>query len=270
MNLLKENMFLVVTAAIVLVGGAALLLVINSGDSQADAGGKTYASVSKEISSLASSGVNQAVVEAAERRVEGMRNEAKKVADESLLHNRRDYKVLSFKISGKTVPAFPVDPEFKDRETLRLLFPEKYRLRVEALRKTLKPTVPPTAKEVGNEVARIAASVMPAEEEKKDQPKPTTPRAVKRRDVKMFEPGGMFEHERGERGERYRPPVGMERARPSAARPTGVGQSAVEQQALINLVISKSEQGWIYADKEEVQAGMGDRRSAAGAVSGIA
>ena len=248
MNFLKENMFLVVTAAVVLVGGAVLLLLANSEAGQADTGGKTYASVGGQINSLAPSGVNRAIVEAAERRVGGMRNEAKKVADEFLLCNSRGYEVMSFDISGQTIPAFPVDPKFKeDRETLRLLFPEKYRLRIEALCQTLKPTVPPTEAEIRDEIARIAASTMPL---KKDElPKPTTPRTSERRV--------------GERGERFHRPGGMEGGmRPAAGRTAGTSTpgNAVEQQALNSLVIGKSEDGWIYVDKEQ-QRPTSDRRS---------
>ncbi len=263
MKFLKENMFLVVTAAIVLVGGTVWFLVRNSRNNRADAAGKAYASVGKEISSLASSGVNQAIVNDAERRVKGMRNEAEKVVGEALLRNRRDYEVMSFKISGRTVPAFPCDPEFKDREILRLLFPEEYRLGLKDLRETLKPTVPPTDEEIDNEIARIDASAMP--EEKPDQPKPTTPRPVIRRSAGAE--GGGARNTGGEGGARRI--AGGERSglvRRSPGR--GVKRSVVEQQALNNLIISKSEQGWIYADKEQVRASRGDMRSAAGGTSG--
>ncbi len=249
MKILKENMFLVVTAATVLVVGSVLLLVSSSKGSQTDVSVEAYASMCKKISSLAFSGINEDKVKAAKQRVEKIRYQAKEVADESLLRNCRDYEVLSFDISGKAIPAFPVDPKFKDRETLRLLFPEKYRLRLKAIRETLTPTVPPTDEEIKLEIARIAASVMPAEKE--DQPVLTgTPREVERyRDERIgrYGLGG---------------PAG-ERSPAGGLTGTGAGQTAVEQQALINLVIGKSEQGWIYADEEQ----QGDRSSASGGTS---
>ncbi len=269
MNFLKENLFLVVTAAVVLVGGVLLLLAISSGSGQTEANAEPYMSEGKEISSLVSAGVNKKRVDAVVKRVEDMRIEAKEVIELSLLRNRRDYKVLSLDISGQTIPAFPVDKEFKDRETLRKLFPGQYRLRLEKLRKTLKPTTPPTAEELINEAARIAASIMPAEN--KDQPKPTAPRPGVR-------PGGMEGGGRPGGMEGGGRPGGME----GGGRPggmggerggttgrtigTGVGQTAIEQQALINQVINKSENGWIYTD--QAQAGSSDRRSFESGTSG--
>ncbi|MDY7009371.1 MAG: hypothetical protein SVV80_01280 [Planctomycetota bacterium] len=280
MNFLKENKFLVVTAAVLLVLAAASLLIANSLGGKAEIGAKAYASMGKTIDSLASEGVNRSMVNTAKQRVQDMRDKAKKVAEESLLRNRRNYEVLSFDISGNIVPAFPIDPEFKDRGILKLWFPEKYRLRLKAIRETLKPTIPPTDNEIQLALARIAASVMPKKEDNQPNPVVTpAPRASERNSGMGIERhSGMGVERRSDMGAERRSSMDFERRssvgssveRGATGRMTGTKaeQSAVGQQALINLVISKSEQGWIYADKEPVQAGMRDRRSAEGGTSG--
>jgi hypothetical protein len=242
MNFLKENLFLVITAAVVVVGVSAGLLLGKSWGSQADTNCKPYISKANEINSLVSHGVNKLGVEVAKRRVDDMQYQAETVADIFLRRNRRGYEVLSFEISGQTVPAFPVDPDFKDRDTLQQLFPEKYRLEVASLFETLKSTVPPTAKEIDDEIARITASAMPAETEEK----------VKRTSTVLT--GGHKLSERASRDEERR---SRSRERPSTSSKVVDVQSDIGRQALINLVIRQSEKGWIYADEEQEQTGDG-------------
>ncbi|MCK4624162.1 MAG: hypothetical protein KAV00_02545, partial [Phycisphaerae bacterium] len=164
------------------------------------------------------------------------------VADTFLRRNRRGCEVLSFEISGQTVPAFPVDPEFKDRETLRQLFPEKYRREIASLLKTLKRTVPPTTKEIDEEIARITASAMPAEK-KEEKIKHTSSVTMSERDRRERERFGHMEARRG------------------TGRPSNVMdvKSDVGRQALINLVVRQSEKGWIYADEEQGKTGDSSR-----------
>ncbi len=257
MNFLKENLFLVITAAVVIVGASAGLLLGRSMGAQSDTDSKPYISKAKEINSLASHGINKRGVEAKKRRVEDMRYQAETVADTFLRRNRRDHEVLSFGISGQTVPAFPVDPEFKDRETLRQLFPEKYRREIASLLKTLKRTVPPTTKEIDEEMARITAGAMPAEkkEEKINYAGSATRNDRDRRDRDRFDDRREIRH--------------------GSARPSKVVdvKSDIGRQALINLVVRQSEKGWIYADEEQDKtsdSGRGESRLTTGGAMYVA
>ena len=241
MDLLKENLFLVVILAVLVVGGSVLVFAGISSGGKADVGSKEYTSLSKEMDSLISGRINQKKVDDARQQVEKMRQQAERVKNTFLLKNRRDYKVLSFDISGSVIPAFPIDPEFKSRDTLRLLFPGKYHLELKSMRESLRPTVPPTSEEIRVESERISASAAPA------------------RTTGVSSPGGSAgERERYLEGMNERERM-MESGRfsergvmgaPVSPSGTAVENTSVEKQAITNLTLRKSDMGWIYVDEQ--------------------
>ena len=176
-------------------------------------------------------------------------------------------------ISGKKIPIFPVDPKFKDRETLRLLFPSEYRHQVRTLLHSLKPTTPPTAQEILEEAAKIAASLAP---EKTTQPSGTiTPpgfgsRVLPRttggeRDYERYRRRREFGIERrmperlerrGALGERHQPVPGIIPGRTPAGKSSLLGTKTIPPDAQ-NLAIQKlkgekAQKGWIYADEQSM------------------
>ncbi len=286
MKFVKDNAFIIGTVVVMLAAWVMTWVFSRSNNAESRKNIARYERLSEELASLSASGVSPDMVLQAKRRVEQMRKLAEEIAQAFLQKNRDNYDVITLDVSGKKIPIFPVDPKFKDRETLRLLFPSEYRSRVEKLLKSLRPTVPPTAEEIAQEAARIAASMVPEPTETGGSVKKPAGSAL----------GGLGRRpsvlERASRGREYRTgfpraagfeagaPRPLERGRGLAERrevlPSRIGRGGIaggkvspvagkaippsaQEIAIRKLRLVKAARGWIYADKQSMyEADMSD------------
>jgi len=158
MKFLRDNLFLICTAAAVLAPSVVLLAMSRSAANRAAEYGELRTAQSSKISSLSSSGINENAVQLAEKRVDLIKQAAGEVEEYFLQRNRDDYELITFEgISGEQAAAFPIDPELYQRHSLRWLFPQEYRKRVLALVASLGPTAPPTKEELDRETELISS-----------------------------------------------------------------------------------------------------------------
>ncbi len=225
MNFLKENAFLVSTAAVLVIASTGLLVWA----SREGGTGSDYAALrtkySREIAALSRPPrVNKGVVDAAEQRVSVMRGHHLKVA-EDFLERGSGYPVMRFAVEdvGADRPrrAFPIVPKLYDQRGLRLVFPVRYRDEVKALLASLRPTEPPTKEEVDKERERAeaksaAAGVAPA----------------------------------GSRSAGYSGGPATPAGGPGKSEPTPA------EIALRKLVLAKAAEGWVYADESAMHVAL--------------
>ncbi len=251
MNFLKENLFLTVTVAIVIVGVSLAVVLKHSEDSKADEYAEKCAKLGGQIVSLASGGINEDRKDAAERHVRKMGFVAGEIKEDSVRRSRSGYQVMRFQIGEKEIPAFPVEL-FKDRERLHWLVSGQYGQQVGALLKLLKPTVPPGDTEIALEADRIRAQESPREKtDKTGSPalptgavRPTEPR---RRTEDGRIPFGRSESRGFGASEVRRPEVRR------GSNLTGAdGGPTIEGRAMESVVLRRSNQGWIYADRNSM------------------
>ena len=166
MNFLKQNLLLVGIVLVVLVVGGVLVSVYSGSIEE----GQGYISEKQRVYSKLSDMerpplVNDIVVKDAEKRVKEMEDQRKKVIEWFLARNRAGRQVLTFQnpeAPGKVIKAFPIESDVYNRHSLRFQFPDIYHAQVEAIRKSLSPTVPPTVEEIAVEQAIIAERAVPA------------------------------------------------------------------------------------------------------------
>ena len=285
MKFIKDNAFMLGTLLLVLVVGTVSFIFARTNNAKSQSSIKQYVRLSDKLVEIYRSGVNPQKVSLAKKRVEQMRKLAQQTAQAFLEKNRNDYKVIVLDISGKKIPIFPVDPKFKDRETLRLLFPSEYRRQVRMLLHSLKPTTPPTAQEILEEAAKIAASLAP---EKTTQPSGTMAppgpgsrvfrrptggergyeKYPRRRELGIErglregpERRGALPGELHRRGPTVIPVPGRtleDKSRPSSRQ---MLPPAAQDLAIQKLKAEKAQKGWIYADAQSMfEADLSDAR----------
>lgn len=275
MRFLRENLFLIVTCATVLVVGGFLLGLAHSLGSQADEYARVRTDESLRVQRVRGAKVNASVVEAAVAKVEMISGSARGVADYCFQRNQGDYPVITFDIRGRKVEAFPIDADLYRRESLRWFFPQLYDKALSDLLKSLRPTRPPIEEEISLEAERIARRETPAGAE-----------GVLRPGTDLRRPGitGPSLMMRGPLDTRYRydpdrlrprmqPPTRSDdrlRVRPgtgpdirgrsvtgTATQPAGAeGQvptgPTARERAERKLILAKSQQGWVYAEVDDL------------------
>ena len=273
MKFIKDNAFILGTLLLVLVVGTISFIFARSNNAKSQSCIKQYVRLSDRLIRIYRSGINPQKVSLAKKRVEQMRKLAQQTAQAFLEKNRNDYEVVVLDISGKKIPIFPVDPKFKDRETLRLLFPSEYRRQVRMLLQSLKPTTPPTAHEILEEAAKIAASLAP---EKTTQPSGTLApaglgsrvfprtrgeerryeRYSRRRELgneralrEELERRRVLPRELGRRGSTILPVPGRSLEGKSRPLSRQTLPPVAQDLAIQKLKAEKAQKGWIYADE---------------------
>ncbi len=263
MKFVRENLFMICTVAIVVVGAAGMLVMARSAGKQTDEYAQRRVKLNGQIKSLVGSGVNRQMVEAERERVAAVRAAAAEVADYCLDRNSKGYGIITFDVSGRQVEAFPINKDIYQRESLYWRFPQEYENRLLKLLEKLQPTEPPTDLEIQEEIRRMTGQEGPV-----DLKRPTG----------TGTPSPGVDWRRPAVGGDRRPAVGGDR-RPAVGgtsryrmSPTGrtsytsrppstptitksstaeeLPQEATPQEKATNkLVLAKSREGQIYADK---------------------
>ncbi|MFA6133340.1 MAG: hypothetical protein WC869_04905 [Phycisphaerae bacterium] len=151
MKFLKDNIFLIGLAVIVLLGGGGLIAAYMSVSEDVEKSMAARSQLINNLTQLANGGgVNEAQVTAAEKRVGEIKGEVGKVKEACVEWNRGRFPVLQLPLgeTGKVIPAFPYDePNYRDNP-LRYAFTEKYLKTLQDILTELHPTRPPTPGEV--------------------------------------------------------------------------------------------------------------------------
>lgn len=244
MNFLKQNLFLVGTAVVLVVVSAALVMFARSATDRVDKYVADRTGVNSSMVTLMSGQpVNRDVVEAAEGRVDEMRLSHQRVAMTVLTTNTRHYRVLDFpdpdSPDKKRIPAFPIDQAVYDAKALRLQFPERCRQELAKLVASMRPTAPPTTEEIADEVERTTGQ----------EGRTGVPGSGSRPPVMM--PSRLRE------STMYRP---LDYARPRYTTGTGEAEGerelTADEKARRNLTYDKARAGWIYADENSLYTGL--------------
>ncbi len=246
MTFIRQNLFVIVVALVVLVVGGIMLAM----DAGVTADIETRIRERKGLSDrlqrvVRGELVNEEVVEARRTFVEQIRKSRNAVRDASVSWNERNYEPLPLPVAGRAVPAFPIQPDLYKQYGLQLTFTERYIERVRELLASMKPTGPPGEKEIAAETRALEALY----------------RAKRERE----------ERERGENGEDGERPTGVPEDVPpgeypgpyggempagaapwmtngAAGRRTGAtAEQKIAREALVNVMVRKASDGQIYA-----------------------
>ncbi len=279
MRFLRQNIFiLAVIAVVVVVGGAMLVMDFSTAD-------KIDEQVSERISlsdllGRASGGkkVSAAVVDAEKKRVESTQSAAKKLLEQTIRWNKRNYRVLELPLVNELgevterIVAFPIDrKKYRDYGAV-LVMTRQYMVELRSMLKNMKTTRPPTDQEIAREQANMARRLQAqktAEEKKKrkeriaaEPTKPQTPRlaqpsftrgrAAGVRGGSEFGPrGGWREDSEMTRGGRFSSDAGMGRStmtRGGSRDSSGIDVTEQAKEKGFQAVrIRKAREGQIYA-----------------------
>jgi len=158
MTFIKQNLFLVILAAVTLAGGGALLLLAHSGDLDDELAAR--AQVSDDLDAARKQGklYTREFIEAQTNAAETDANNVAKARRDMVDLNRRNFQVLKLKPVGKSVdiPAFPFNAQQYDENALYFPFTKTYREEIRNLRESLKPTAAPTQADIEAQAAMFA------------------------------------------------------------------------------------------------------------------
>jgi hypothetical protein len=154
MTFLRENIFLLVFVAVVLIVGIVILVMGFSADAGVDDLIDQRVQLSGELDRVGrTKKVNDAVLKSERDRVDSVRKAARDLLDKSRDWNRRNYQVIELQYNdddGKAhiEPAFPIDRRKYESFGLVLKFTGKYREKLLSLLGRLNATRPPTEGEI--------------------------------------------------------------------------------------------------------------------------
>jgi len=150
MRFLRENLFLVIVVAVVLLGGGALVAGYLRLSKDTDSAAGDRVQLAGNFSQLAGGGgANAAMVESAEKRAEVVKSAVAKVEQVSVDWNRANFPVFQLpEEGGKTVPAFPIDEALYRDQALDYTFTRVYLEEMNKLLASLKPTISPTDRDI--------------------------------------------------------------------------------------------------------------------------
>ncbi|MBN1943700.1 MAG: hypothetical protein JW849_10450 [Phycisphaerae bacterium] len=157
MNFFRENLFLVLLTTGTLV--ACLILVLWSGAIASQIDEVEIADrqdLSDALERLARPPYDNGNTNMAEQnRVEGIRKSLKKVGNENLAWNSRNFKVPQLTmLDGTKRPAFPFDANVWVKNQLADRFLAQYHEQYDAMLASMKPVTPPTEEELAEEIQR--------------------------------------------------------------------------------------------------------------------
>lgn len=239
MRVLKENLFLVCVIGVTLVGAVVLYLLAQGPSEDFDKLAAERSTLSEQMTALANAKLFIKQIEQDQFRLTGIKNLRNKVEADALKFNVGDgvgaHKVMNF-ASG---PAIPIDSARYARETLWMEWPKAQRDRMMELLAPLKITAPPTDLEYRAELDILA---------------PPTPAGAP--GAPSYEPGEPRPYDP------MRDPMIRPGVAPGAPVMSGTGTNTAptgprpEEQALINVVLGKSQKGLVYADENSVFIGL--------------
>jgi len=270
MKFVRENLFMICTAAIVVVGAAGMLVMSRSAGKQTDEYAQRRVKLSQQIKSLTGSGVNREMVEAERERVAAIQGAASEVADFCLTRNSKGYGIITFDVSGRQIEAFPINKEIYRRESLYWRFPQEYENRLLKLLEKLQPTRPPSDLEIQEEIRRMTGQEGPVDLNRPTgAPSPGTgwPRPAvggDRRPVGADEGSSRSPYRLPSTGRPSYPlrqPSTPGTTKPSTADQQLPQEPTPQEKATNKLVLAKSREGQIYADKESLDVALAPERA---------
>ena len=155
MQFIRQNLFLIIVIAVVLVVGGAMLAINFRTGGQVDQEVAARVKLSGRLSRLRSAGISSRMVEAEDARVTTIKKAARGVTETCIDWNRKNYEVLSVTVDDGTgrqeIRAFPVDRELYETKGLKFKVTEKYLETLRGLLAPLDATRIPTPKEIEDE-----------------------------------------------------------------------------------------------------------------------
>ncbi len=249
MKYIKENIFLLATALVLIAGSAAIYVFGSSANEAADKGVADRQQLANKMGGLSAKPVNAKVVESAKAQIQSMQEAAKKVVDFCLERSSHNTVITLSPSENEKVPVFPMNEKRYRDESLGLLFPRQYIKDMQDLLAIVKAVAPPTAEDLRNEATRFGAKDAAASPGNPGVP--AMPDAAPGPDT-----GGRMQLRQlrgmGERG-------GDTAVRPMTpvVQPTGGDankpvEDTAETKAMRNLIWKYSREGWIYADRDSL------------------
>jgi len=161
MQFIRDNMFLVILAGVVVVVGGILLLVNATLAGSVDDAIAKRITLAGDLSRLGTGMlVNEQAVRQEEERIRAVQRVAKIVSDLTIDWNRANYEVMRLRLGdGQEIAAFPIDPNLYEQHTLVWDFTKEYLRRLERLSASLRPTFRPTKEEKQAAIAREQARI---------------------------------------------------------------------------------------------------------------
>lgn len=149
MKFLRENVFLIAVAGIVLVGGGGLLAGYAMISEKVDKAVEQRTTMARTLKGLEDNGANADMADAAKVYIGVIEASAGTVKDKCIQWNRAQMQVLALPIPGSAPkPAFPYDEQdYRDRG-LGYVFTKTYVEAMQGLLNSLRPTAPPTDGEI--------------------------------------------------------------------------------------------------------------------------
>ena len=150
MRFLRENLFLVILAVVVLLGGGALMAGYLRLAKGVDAAVADRSQLADNLNRLAGGGgANAAMVAAAEEKAQQIQKAVAEVANTNIEWNRKNLQVFQLPGElGEPIAAFPIDEAVYRDEALDYTFTRVYLEEMSKLLASLKPTTAPTEGEI--------------------------------------------------------------------------------------------------------------------------
>lgn len=176
MEFIRQNMTLIIVAAVFLAVAGLLLIVDVVVSGKIDAAIAEREGLSQQLQSLSRNGINRKMKEAEKLRVETIKAAQQRVIEQSTEWNRLRFRDMILSAtdsrsgSPQTVYAFPYDPEVYNWSSLRLDLSQNYVDRMDALLAELVPAEPASAEEVEKEFPIAKGKLMLSDEYKMMSP----------------------------------------------------------------------------------------------------
>lgn len=171
MNFIRENMTLVIIAAVAVVAAGALGVVgkLIGGDVQELIDERV--SLSQDLRGQSTGErVSEEKLEAKESAVEALNVQAGEIAEETLQWNRRNYELLRLSAGEREVPAFPIDEELYKQYSLKFKFMLAYNDALGSLVQPLRVTQPPDQQQIESRALAWESYLQQQEGDGEEQP----------------------------------------------------------------------------------------------------
>ena len=150
MPFIKQNLFLVILVAVVMVLGGFMVFMSRGIAKDVDGQVVQRNQLVQQVSKIRKNPINQRMVEAHRKAVEQIQASAAGIKQECVDWNLRYFKPLELEINGQSVPAFPFDNVHEQvaTETFSLQFTGRYKQALTDMLAKLNSTTAPTQADV--------------------------------------------------------------------------------------------------------------------------
>jgi len=149
MQFIKQNLFLAIVVAVVLVVGGFMVFMSTSVAKDVNAEVAKRNQVAQQLERVAKSPVNPQKLKAEEQQVQSIQQAAQEIKQACIDWNRRNYAPLELDIAGQKVSAFPYENNAQfNIAQYSLAFTGKYIAELQAMVAALKPTAAPSQADI--------------------------------------------------------------------------------------------------------------------------